>query len=344
MGVGAQAEGLARYGLHINPYNPRPLNLLHDGSDGQLLRDITDDLRDAREYVERAAAQHETAFVLVLGTRGTGRTTIANHLMARYRDARGIAPARFVVPECELKGRDGYDIIVDTWFPALYWALRPTAARERDLTIAEAGQDLRQELHEGTGLGDRNRYVVNARELMARASQILEQGHQAAFGVLLERVESEDIVNAAFNVFEKAETLVVLTSHENDSTVAAVRRAFLGRQPRGRAVVGPSFPVLRLGCVAGLTAKELIKARWHAAIQSPCDLPFDEAGVVSAFDAYVRVPGRVLELTADVLETKAATLDPGEVWPDAREELEIDAARFLTLLKQADSRPRTQYD
>jgi hypothetical protein len=336
MAAEPQPRGIARYGLDTNPYNPRPLALLEECDDHcLLLEDLVDDLKDAREYVERAAAVPEPAFVLVTGGGGTGRTTVCNYLLASYRDKRGIAAAKFITPDSEYKGRDP-QALLQQWMNDLYWALRPGYA------VKEAGSDLDDVLQNATGLDNPITYQANARNVLSNAARILFTAYGVAFGVRVERVEGEDIVNTMLKVFETTQTLVVLTPHAQESNRVEVEKAFKSRAPKGTAATEPHYPVVSLGTVGGEKAKRLIEKRWKAATESD-DHPFAEAGVLKAFEAKARPPARVLELTAGVLETKAKSLPSGDVWPDARPELEIVEEVFVDLLKLIEKQPWAKY-
>ncbi len=289
---------MARYRLPANPYFPKALDLLNDTDDSKLLlRQLVSDLQQAQGYVERAADLGETAFVLVTGGRGTGRTTISNHLLAAYRTRREIEPNKFFVPQRQCKGRDDHAIVIN-WFQSLYWALRADPAQE--LTVKEHTLDIDDVLLNGTNVQNPHFYRVNANALMKHATRILRDAHGAGFGVCLEMVEGEDVVNAVFDVFQDAETLVVLSPADTESSRMEVEKAFSDRPTSGQAVTDAAYPSIKLGPIAGEDAKSLIELRWRAATEEHkrLELPFAAEGVIAAFDAKPRTPGRVLELTA----------------------------------------------
>src|SRR5262245_2529987 len=114
---------LDRYGLENNPYRVKldPLSTDNHGTwvarvDGfAKLKSIEDDL-------EKAVNQKQSRFFLVTGRSGTGRTCVANYILARYRDLRGIPPERFLVPPRNVNTHDEF-ITFKSWLIFLRTAI-----------------------------------------------------------------------------------------------------------------------------------------------------------------------------------------------------------------------------
>jgi hypothetical protein len=298
------ATGIRRYGLSVNPYALRPLDELSRPSDGEQLTEVAA-LADVRAYIDRAVELREPAIVLITGGKGTGRTTVANHLLAYYRSRRAVAPGRFVVPDVKLTTRDDYGIFRN-WVASLALNLEMEG-------VPLPGVYAR--LHDGAEL-DPVTYQTTLALLMSGLPEILS-GHEVAFGVRLENVETYAVVEAALSVFGASETIVVLTMLDYSETRESVLTPFRQHQPTGSAADGLHYPVLSLTAMDGEAASTLIERRWRSA--SALEPPFERPTLVSAFSDRRRAAGKILRFTYRALNHKLAQEGTGGLWPEATE-------------------------
>src|SRR5829696_7221174 len=98
------AEGLARYKLNKNPFRfDRALNPLEYQEDEQLLVHVDGfgGIDDIDEYLQTAINAKRAAFFMITGKSGTGRSTFANYVLARYCSLTGIPTNKLIVPDRE---------------------------------------------------------------------------------------------------------------------------------------------------------------------------------------------------------------------------------------------------
>jgi hypothetical protein len=329
---GALAIGIKRYGLDVNPYVPRALDPLRRPNDAALLTGL-DRLEDVRQYITRAADARETAYVLVTGRSGVGRTSVANHLLAHFRDHCEVPAEKFVVPHIRIKGHDD-NLILRNWLKKLHGELQL-----RQLTpISDGGIELDDAIRTGEELNDVATYQTTAALWMRTLSDVLA-AKGAGFAVCLENLESYDLIDAALTIFEEAATLVVLTALDYAETRESIRERFLQHSPVGHAQNGPSYPVVELEPLRGGDAMELIQTRWRSA--TTLVSPFDDDGLAQAFDDKLRPAGRVLRLTQEVLDFKTEAAGEGPLWPHA-DDLAISAGELRALVSRLDSLLRTE--
>jgi hypothetical protein len=322
------ASGIARYGLQSNPYTPRALDPLT--REEQLHKVIwgVHALAEAENYVERAVELEEAAFVLVSGRSGTGRTSVANHLLRHYRDKREIADTtRFIVPRSRYSGQDPFDIF-KKWVTSLYAKLTAGGLTP----LGAEGFDLDQELATRQNLQE-DTYATHLSVLLSQLAAVL-QVKEAAFGVCFENVKDYRLVDASFEAFGETQTLVVLTVLDYPRTDDSIRVLFERHVPE-TGLGSRGYPVVELEPIRGRSAKELVQHRWSCA-QPDVESPFDGTGLEQAFDDRLRTAGRVLQLTEHVLNWHAATVGEGPLWPDAREQLAFECDLLRRLMPEVD--------
>jgi hypothetical protein len=326
--------GIERYGVCVNPFIRGPLDPLSASDPTEVPRPIggLESLAAVEQYMQRAVAANEPVFVLVSGTRKSGRTSICNHLLAMYRDARKeIAdPAKFVVPRRDEVGRNP-QILFKKWIRMLHQDLR-----SEGLTPLQDGRiDLEADIASGAQLNDADTWEETAEFWMRETAKMLGSARQAGFGVCLENVESAEVLASALAIFKRTRTIVVMTVL-TDTDGTSVRRHFRQRTPAGNAVAATQYPVVDLLNVAGPDAGTLVRYRWNAVVGDEVESPFDEDGLASAFGQPARPTGRVLYLTAKMFDEKAAALDAGPPWPDAKDELAFEAAWMANRVRWLD--------
>jgi hypothetical protein len=322
------ARGIARYRLARNPYTPRALDPLSNAEALNKAVHAADLFEAVERYVADAAAAKESEFVLVSGRSGTGRTSVANHLMRCYRDNLEHIddPARFVVPRTRFSGQDPFDIFLQ-WFTSLNGKLK----RAGVTPLGQQGWDFDAELASRSGL-DADTYATYLLEFLPALAEVLET-KGAGFAACFENVKDYGLVEAAFESFIDTPTIVVLTVLDYRRTQDSIRVLF----ERHRAEVSgrSAYPALDLEPIRGVNAKELVQYHWMCASPEQ-DSPFDEVGLERSFGDRLRTAGRVLRITEHVLNTYAATLGEGPLWPEAREQLRLRSDVLEQMVPEAD--------
>lgn len=324
MSMPAVATGLARYGLHRNPYQRRPLDPLTKQQKLELPIGVVGGLRSVEDYITRAIEAQETAFVLVQGKSGTGRTSICNHLLRHHCDERGIDTAKFVVPKQQYSGQDSFDIF-KSWIVSLYGRLQ----RAKLTPLGHEGIDLDAELSSAQAL-DPSMYALRASAMLAAAADVLDT-KSAGFGVCFENVKEYDLVTAVFEAFAEARTLVLMTVLDYPRTRGSIRALYERHPVEASSVQGSHYPTLDLEPIRGEVARDLIQFHWRCAAPG-VESPFSDLGVAEAFDDQSRPAGRVVALTQGMLDTHAGTIEPGPSWPEDRDNLTFTRERLGRLL------------
>jgi len=323
------ARGIARYGLEKNPYTPAPLDpLRREDRLHKHLRGVGA-LSEVETYIERAVGAGEPAFVLVSGRSGTGRTSVANHLLRHYWDKCLVADKkRFIVPTISYSGENPFEILT-SWITNLYVKLK----RAKLTPLGSEGFDFDDELTRVEELPP-NTYTAYLVELLPDLADVLES-KGAAFGVCFENLQDNGLAKAAFATFAHTRTLVVLTALDYARGESSIHELFQRRDPTTSSSVNGRYPVLELDPIRGQDAKELVQYHWARA-KPQVESPFDPIGLEKAFDDRVRTAGRVLQMTGHMLASHAASVGVGPMWPDARKELEFRGDRLEDLRDLAD--------
>ena len=284
-------------------------------------------LEQVEEYIERAVEAQEPAFVMVAGLKGTGRTSICNHLLYHYRRCRAIPDKRLFVPQPHYQGEDPHAYFA-AWLEQLYGDLD-----DGDAPLGDA--KLEAVLGSGNPLPSEQTYVDRARRLLRTASRLLALDPAAAFAACIEDPRDYSLVRAAFSVFAQSQTLVLVTVLDPFDGHNRLKRLFRQHAPQSTTVHGSSYPVLELELVQGHEARDLIERRWRSCGNGH-DSPFDGDGLESTFEHRRRTAGRVVLLTHGMLGLKAASAGHGAAWPEAKEELFLRGDQIRDLVTQID--------
>ncbi len=329
MSMGSTFTGLARYGLSENPYRVAPLDPLRNGHELSERIGIIGGLKSVESYIEHAAQAGETAFVLVQGKGGTGRTSVCNHLLRHHCAARQVEPARFVVPDSRFKGQgqDSFDIF-KCWLIALHGKLK----RAKLTPLGEDFPSLEEDLSTVGNL-QREVFPTQVAQSLGDLAEVLD-AKSAAFGACFENVRDFSLVNAAFEAFVEARTLVLFTILDYPRRRDGISVLYESHNPEARSIDG-HYPILKLETIRGEIAKELVQFHWKRA-KPNIESPFDDAGLVEVFDDQSRPAGRVVLLTQGALESHAQKVSPGPVWPADRENLAFERNRLCELIPRID--------
>lgn len=323
MGDPPSLSGLQRYGISVSPFDrSRPLDPLRRLEDAPLL--VGRERLDAIEaYIDAAVDADQTAYIMVAGLNGTGRTSVCNHLLEHYRRKQGVS--KLLVPEPNYEGRDPYVYYVK-WLDELYGeaqmaGLVPLGAEPVDLDV---------EFNDPIPNG--NVYESKARRLM-RAAAPAFAAKDARFAVCIEDPVNYEVVRAAFGIFEQAATIVLVTALDPFEGHHPHKQLFRKRPPKSDTLSNHGYPVVELELVRGPEARDLVERRWESC-RTGHPSPFDSDGLVDTFDRRHRTAGRVVVLSHKMLSYKAASAGHGPPWPT--DDLRLRRDQILELVTQID--------
>jgi len=321
-------QGLERYNLTENPYANRELNPLKRQEDLERIArvDSFSLLEQVDVYLDARVQAGEPAFLVVNGRNGSGRSSVANYILARYRQLRGIDPQHFVVPNSGPLHDDPFGIYKN-WALYLYDVLD-----EQNLELDDA---VEQELITLPTAVDRETLPPRFMTLMRRVSRTLGAAMPpAGFGICLEDVTSLPIITTGKTIFQRAQTVCVFTTLSYESIMRATGNALAGggRELPGFHLLGSregsagSVPagggrelpgeLIDLNPLKGKDVEAVIRIRWNGTLPHPFDA--NGTGIEDAFPV-ARPIGQVLHAAATLLDDKVRTSPLGPPWPAAQE-------------------------
>ena len=303
---------LPKYQLESNPYRSGPLNPLKDppGSRKPIESEPFLDNDAIDRILRQSTSSRRSALFVVVGRRGSGRTTVANHILHRYVSERKINCKRFCVPD--IPGRtESLAHDMRSWAILLRAWLRKNAKVD-DFVL----NDLKEKIDPGTLL------VEYQTRISAVADSLDREEHPTGFGALFEDVRTVERIADLREIFAESRTLVVCT---------APLSLIEGNRPRGRRWILPSTAdddtqdVIELQDIYKEYVYLVATERWNAPTPPP---PFAKQGIQDAFSRN-RPIGTVLAMLAQMLDHKHSTSDEGAVWPDQRLKLSEDEIKDL---------------
>lgn len=297
------------YGIQqgINPYVPQVLNPLRTPAHLQLVVRVQpyDVLDQVETYLEECINQERTAFVLVCGESGTGRTSIANTVLALYRDRlisnqtqRG---ARFFVPDMPALNEDPYNVY-SKWIYSLRNALYFRRGQLSPPDDFFSGFD---KVYEARTSDD---FATKFQQALGDISYLLiNQPDPAGFGLLLEGVPNPKFITPLKEMLAYARAACVLTVPSNQpEVVSAFNSAFPDQEAR----------LVRLTGIQGKGIKHLLEVRWTGANPPP----FQEDGLEQVFQQPTPI-GKVLNIVSSLLYVRAREKKGVAPWPGNQQEL-----------------------
>lgn len=288
-----------RYGLQDNPFRKRELDPLNNPADESELAEI-DGFSTHKPQVdailEAAVKEKGPAFFLVAGNSGTGRSSVANWILARYCDLRGIERNRLIVPRRKVSNRDDFDTFLN-WFAFLHNSIG-------DKEEIDLGKKLGDALEAVANTVQRVTMVPKFSDLAKRLSTTLTAQKSAngtampaAFGICLEKIEEYRIIRTAIDIFEDVPTVGVFTTF--DLANVGKEAVDLFRQGSGR-----TRHVVELGSLSAPEVVTIIGKRWSDASKYPDKPPFDPNAIEQVLGHPPRTPGRILVIMARLIDFK----------------------------------------
>jgi hypothetical protein len=304
-------QGLERYGLTDNPFRYGPLDPVQRPEDADMLIAAVDGFKELSVFatrIEEDVANGEPSFFLVLGRTGAGRTSVANHLLACYREIRGAPAERFAyVLEDELD--HNALVLMKKMTIHVCNAIKPTRFGVRRELIGEL-RDTQRDAQADTAAAELS-------GVMADVSQELNASDPpAALGLVIEDVPHYKVLRAVMDVFKDTTAIVVFTVQDYKSVHTDVLNPY-------RDHVGPDRAwrtTLELHDIAGAEVTKLVLHRWKAALEDPDsdkDPPFVNNAIEVALGNKARSVARIMSVMRDVLED-ASKIGDGKPWPEDR--------------------------
>lgn len=293
--------GLARYGVQVNPFRTDELNPLLHGSVPDLLARVDGfrmvDVIGAR--VRTTAERRRPVFLMVAGGSGSGRTSVANHVLACYAHHRGLCPGRLIVPSTRIPYQKP-EPVFKKWVGFL-------RNQVRSLRV-DIPDDLARDI---ASLSQRSPDTPDFQDVVRRMSDLLHN-NQAAFAMVLEDVESYEVVAAALEIFDAVPTICIFTALNYQTGRARVIRPFdvASRNSDNQWLI-------ELSKLGGAEARQLVAHRWESVSQATA--PLDLQGVQEVFSDKARATVKVLSFVGVVLEQKLADKGEGDEWPAAQD-------------------------
>jgi hypothetical protein len=296
------------YGLtDRNPYQTRPLDPYRRPTDRDCWIDIGfATLGHILGRLQSAAQKEEPAFVVIEGREDTGRTSVANYLLDKYFEFRGVGD-RHVIAHVDVGDYDEYS-----------WAL--TAMVDLQNEVEAKGLQLARELTDTLNRIEqipvaayKQRFQGIARTLSVQLKK-LDEPH--AFGVLFEKVFKPEFIAAAQIIFQKSPALITFTHDTYKHALTAASPSL------DQARFDEEVEIVRLGCLTGSQVCALADGRWKKA--SELDFPFDANGLGELFHDKSEPIKKVMGWLEELLNYKLNLARNEKVpWPDNKG-LEMD--------------------
>lgn len=300
----------ARYGLEQNPYISKELDPLTCPADEKRLLDVdgfSTHKADVDDILKEAVQKRVPAFFLLAGNSGTGRSSVANWILARYCYHRRIPQSRLFIPRRKTLDYDYYHTLLN-WFCFLKNIIE--ACEDIDL-----GKKLNESLATLASTAKIETMVPTFAGLAHRISTSLDAqkgpgntGQPAAFAICLEQVKDYQLIRAVIDVFEEIPTVAVFTTYDLENAGKEVTELF--RQ----AKKGPIRKIIKLGPVTAPEVGVVVGKRWSEASKYSNQPPFDISAVGQVLG---QLPlGRVLVLMSGLIDLKLAAYSDDSAWPD----------------------------
>ena len=270
-------QGLARYRLTRNPFDYGELDPVQRPDDGRLLFPAVDGFKRLPQVEQRMKEEidaGEPSFFLVVGRTGAGRSSVANYLVARHRELRGIDAERFVyIAE---KGRSQ---------PA---QVAPRGSRSRFRTPSTRQSPgippgTTDTLTATLSQIDEDTATVQLAGAIAQLKVKLKPLPAVGIGVVLDEVPDYAVLRDVMEMFGQSKAIVILTVQDYKEAATEVLhpyRTAIGEEEAVRSMI-------RLDDVAGQEVADLVYHRWRCALEQQFEAtepPFPEGAIEFALE------------------------------------------------------------
>jgi hypothetical protein len=246
------------------------------------------------QYLTEQIQKGSTPCFVVVGARGTGRSTAARAILEMFRTACGVEEKRFLVPDPGELNHDPW-AVYQNWLENMRDALQGLE-NVALATVEQALEDAILETEEKR-MSPRYRRCMSAIATMLSGAEV-----PARFGVCLENVETYQLVQTAAHIFASAKTVCVFTTLNSE----------VGNLVASDAV-NAGHQVVRLGTLDGDDVAIVVNQYWKEESKDPS--PFPEEVLKDTIAQGDPSLGRVLRFTAALFHNKARQLRDGPAWP-----------------------------
>jgi hypothetical protein len=292
---------LAAYGLRAYPFGLNELNPIERADDYRLIAPVGgwSELDEVSTFLE--PRRNDGTVIVVAGGSGTGRTSMCNFIIDKWREILGSRQNRPVIVQHSVQNSDAAEQVW-SWSHRVRRAVTAAGFRLENPATQEL-QQLRTKKPDAVGAS-----VGEALELVRE--QLAEQN--ALIVGVLEGVKNEEFLSICREVAEFSGILLLLTVDETPSTNESVleRAHTLGGQGK----------LLKLEALSGHEAAEVVVRRWsfYSESESESRCPFSEQGLVAAFAHPPRPLKRVLKLVDAILQNRFLNSDDRAARLEAR--------------------------
>jgi len=256
-------------------------------------------VKEVEEYLKAQVAAKSPCFVLVTGERGSGRSSVANYVLDRYRELRGINRDKFLWVRSRIVQNDDPLPTYQHWAGFLVQVLE-----DANLLQAETVEDFR-------AFSERELPPTNFVPAFQRSVTKLDRAMaplDAALAVRVEDVPNYETLRVAFDIFDKAQTIVVFTALDTIDTRTQIVANFEKR------TVPAVRQIIPLSTLEWQEVGVLIDALWRGRGAGPLPFEFVDPPPEN-FRQPRRTLARTLDLFDELLRLKLIHVDGNDAHP-----------------------------
>lgn len=324
-GAGTDNGEFGCYGVSANPYDLGELDPLSQSTHTHFFVPSPSfaNLDPVDRVIDKAIGQKRCAVFVVEGKKGSGRSSITNYILSRYRERRGIKPERFLIPDAD-PHNDAFEFLME-WIEALRTELD-------DPPLLETVDQILNEAETATSVNYRPRFNRVLRRVSRGLSDLQEpdsEGNEAAapaaFALRLRDPLDHEFAMSVVLACERANAICVIEALDHEYLGQGLSQVILGLQ---RVTAKDAVPLQRLNADCVLDIAERF---WVFAGATPPH-PFSEKGIRWAYaDALPADP--VLNELQYLMRMNLPTTGKGK-WPKNKSKLELTEKKIRHWLKE----------
>jgi hypothetical protein len=317
------STSLPAYGMPVNPFAMSTLDPLVSLADRQRvsLVDGWKDLTLAIDLINKRVALDKAVFFVVAGASSTGRSSVANYLVHRWAQARGITGDAVVVHRRDPGSNGGVytaEIQIMEWAQGIL--LRPDM---EELNFTAVTQQWLEQLTDSTSIFKFGQSLRGIDRDLRTPQPGMTPRYLAA---IMERGKGDDLIRKISECFLPTRAIVIITVDKSYDTATLLGQVgqFLTPDVGLRIDIGPIY---------GDDVVTLIQDQWTAVCQN-VENPFDLTAAADVF-ASPRPISRIVNLLERMLRVRQVLHDGQDPWPIARS-LAFSKEQMQGLLQEFD--------